>query len=466
MHIGALYFAAFLHTGVFVSLLISLLEQFALPGKRGFARQLHDAHRGRGASAQDGEHGAGSSDHEGSQDDDTEETPTETTPLRAGDEGYGSSIQMTFASTCRRYVAAASSAPEPPPAPGTWSHPPYPHEQPWSGRLPTWTWFVQLLLLAPAHVIMVGNLSLVNTTSTAMTGTDGSSLLAPLMGVGVMSMLLLLLLTPFIHRITHHIPVFLVVVFVRTLIYNLVAFPFSTSNRFKFRFQQTVDLDAGTNVVTLSGLEEFVRPVIVSMPAAAGQEIRCNKADVGGLADCQYDASALPPDPADGISLENLVSVKMAKAADARTARVQIDALNTRTCYLDVSQPIFGFSVEGGGARDDRFGALPRDGFQHLRIWRRTWDGQWNVTLQLTDDVYQRVNDASAARVAVEAGELRPRSTTAKSALEVAVRCVWDDANKAPRMPALHELMRFMPGWAAVTKRTVGLVQVKKMYKV
>ncbi|PNY26875.1 Peptide hydrolase [Tolypocladium capitatum] len=454
MHIGALYFFAFLHTAVFVSLLISLLEQFALPAKHEFARQLHDAHQDRDSSAvQEGEvapiaEGGNDEANADGEDGDDAASPTETTPLRAGEQGYGSNGPTTFASTYRRSVAAETPSP-----PSMRSYPPYEHEQAWSGRLPTWTWLIQLFLLAPVHVILLGNLGLVQTASMAMTGTDGSSLLAPLMGIGVLSVLLLLPLTPFIHRVSHHVPVFLLLVFTGTLIYNLAAFPFSVNNRFKLRFLQTVDLDKGTNVVALTGLEDFVRPVIAFVPAAAGQEIKCVASEVPGLVDCLYDASSLPPNPADGEKLESLVSVKTAKSSDGRSVNLGIDALNTRMCYIDVSDPVFGFSVEGGGARDDRFGALPADGFQHLQIWRRTWDGHWDVTLQLTDG-----GRAAAASSASASQEVKP--------LEVTVRCAWDDANKAAKIPALHELMKYMPNWAIVTKKTHGLVQVKKTYKV
>ncbi|EQL02346.1 hypothetical protein OCS_01941 [Ophiocordyceps sinensis CO18] len=90
MHVGALYFAAFLHTAVFVSLLISLLEQFALPPKPDLARQLHDMDRDGNSSVQRGENrsSAEESDRHAQEDveeDDDAEAPTETTPLRGGE---------------------------------------------------------------------------------------------------------------------------------------------------------------------------------------------------------------------------------------------------------------------------------------------------------------------------------------------------------------------------------------------
>lgn len=475
MHIGALYFAAFLHTAVFVCLLISLLEQYALPAKHDFALQPLDAGRGGGSFAQRGEDLSAAGDGEGrgrgeAEEDDDAEAPTETTPLRGSQSGHGGGkTQTTFANTYRRSVATDRSS-----VPMLQGEAPDEREQAWSARLPTWTWLIQLLLLAPLHVSILGNLGLVQTTAMSMTGVDGNSLLIPLVAIGLVGMLLLLPLTPFLHRSTHHIPVALLVVFVGTLIYNLVAFPFSVNNRFKFRFQQTVDLDAGTNTVELSGLEQFVRPVMAYLPSAAGKRIECLSPGVGSIVECRYDASSLPPDLVDGEKLEELVSIETARSSDGRTASVRVRGSNTRTCHLDVSSPIWGFSVDGGGPRDDRFGALPGDGFQHIQLWRWTWGGAWNVTLQLAGDGFSESKQESGSRDeagrggGMSAGELKPRSAASEpdGELEVMVRCAWDDANGPVKIPAFHELTRFMPEWAVVTKKATGLVQVKKSAKV
>ncbi|UNI17760.1 hypothetical protein JDV02_004079 [Purpureocillium takamizusanense] len=461
MDIGALYFAAFLHTAVFLCLLISLLEQVALPGKQEFAQQLQNAAQGN--TTQNAPHSA---DEETSRDQPAEDgddgaDATETTPLRAGEPGYGSNTPTTFASTYRRSVAAEPVVPSSVPG-----NPPYESEQSWSGRLPAWTWFLQLLLLAPVHVVILGNLGLVQMTAMQMTGPDGSSLLTPLMGIGILSILLLIPLSPFIHRVTHHIPLFLLLVFAGTLIYNMVAFPFSTNNRFKLRFQQIVDLDNGSNTVSLVGLEEFVRPVITSLPAASGQEIKCEKSIVENLMECKYDASSLPPDPADGKELDAVVSASVTKYADGKSAGLRIEALNTKVCYVELSEPMFGFSVEGGGSRDERFGSMPRDGVKNLQLWRRTWQGTWNVTLQLSSSGHsleapiQGLSGENETSRNVD-GELRARG----SPFQVTVKCAWDDGNRVTNIPALHELKQYMPNWATVTKRTTGLVLVKKTFE-
>ena len=474
--IGSLYFAAFLHTAIFLSLLISLLEMSALPEKHEFARQLQEAHHTTvgheaGGSHADGNQSSRTEEQDGGSDGEDADEPeeaTETTPLRAGEQGYGADNQQTtFARGSRRPVSA-----EAPSATAVPRYQPYAGEQSWSGYLPQWTWFIQFLLLAPVPVILIGNLGLVAMSSLNQTTADGSSQLLPLQAIAIMSILLLLPLTPFIHRVTHHIPIFLLALFVGTFIYNLVAFPFSIENRYKFYFQQIIDLDEGTNVVRLSGLEEYVRPVMASLPSAAGQNIECRSGGVkSGLVKCDYDGSSLSPTLVKGKELDELLTVTVPESIDSSLVTITVDAADTRMCVLNTSRPIYGFSVQGGSARDERLGALPREGFSSMDIWRRTWEGAWNVTLDLEKKGRSVGQLDLGTEDTVEADgldELKARSDEAFAAdpFEVTVTCKWSDGNKPSTIPALHELRQFMPPWAAVTKSQVGLVDVKKTYKV
>ena len=453
MHLGALYATAFLHSAVFVSLFISLCELFALPKKYDFALMLHDAHQERDIEGYGDEgHVAQHDGHDDGDDEDEEEPePTETTPLTGGQQDHGAG-QTTFASTYRRSVSG-----DPPAAKHVRMYQPYESEQSWSGNLPTWTWIIQFLLLAPMPVILFGNLGLVAQSSLKMTGTDGGSLLTPLLLTGLLSIILLLPLSPFIHRISHHIPLLLLTVFVGTFIYNLVAFPFSTNNRFKFYFMQVVDLDQGTDMVSLSGIDEYVRSVVDSLPNTADQDIKCHHSSVRDFEECWYDASSMPPNVVSGKKPEELMTVKTSRAADGRTANVQVDALDTRTCYLDLSEPVYGFSVEGGGPRDPRFGALPADGFQKIQVWRRDWDGPWNITLQLTEGGREESR--------IESPPLDGNAAAAEP-LTVRVRCAWSDINEPSNVPAFRELQKYMPTWSVATKQSSGLVEVWKTYTI
>lgn len=459
-NISSLYAAAFLQSAAFASVLISLLELFSLPGKNSFAHQLHDAHQARDRSDHDG-----STDAEVTHSDDhDEEEPTETTPLRAGEQDYGSGEQPTFANTYRQSVSGPSTTPHIKPRAQ-----PFEREQSWSGRLLSWTWIIQFLLLAPIPAILIGNLGLLAMSATHMTGTDGSSVLAPLLSIGIVSILILLPITPFIHRVTHHVPLFLLLVFVATFIYNLAAFPFSINNRFKFYFVENIDLDKDTNVVSLVGIEDFVRPVIASLPAASGQEIKCRTDKGYALASCSYDASTLPPHLVQKGRLEDLLNVTVPKKFSDSTASILIDALDTKTCTVQTSQPIFDLKVEGGSPRDPRYGSVPNDGFTSFQLWRRSWDQPWNVTISLaSDDKSLSVDGAVlAAEDATDAlDELKPRNTVVKDALELKITCSYSDVNEPTTIPAFHELRRYMPPWSAVTKRRVGLVEVTRTYKI
>ncbi|KAF5020621.1 hypothetical protein F66182_7352 [Fusarium sp. NRRL 66182] len=472
MHIGALYATVFFQSSIFLALLISVLEQFALLGKHDFALQLHDAHQARDVSSRSNEQesrpqtGSESTQAqpEAGDDQDQPEDPTETTPLRAGEPGYGSNAQTSFANTYRR--AAAENSPSPP---SMRRYQPFGHEQSWSGRLPTWTWILQFLLLAPIPVILFGNLGLVAMSATQMTGTDGGSLLVPVLSLGIVSIFLLLPITPFIHRVTHHVPLFLLCVFVGSFIYNLVAFPFSSTNRFKFYFKQVVDLDNGTDTVSIVGIEEYARPVIGSLPSTSGQNIDCRPETGRGLTLCQYDSSILTPNLAKGKAPKDLITVETIYGSNGSKARLRIDAIDSRLCYVSTSRPIYGFTVDGAGKSDRRFGKRPSEGFSKIQLWRRDRDRPWTLNLQLTDSP----SASEAARLEKERarllddGESRMQlAERAADALEVTVSCAWSDANTPGTIPALDEIIKYLPTWAVVTKAGPGLVEVRKTHKV
>lgn len=449
-HIGAFYFAAFFHTGVFLAVLISLLELFALPSKSVFARQSQDADPPANYFA--------SNDGEDEEQEEQEQEATETTPLRAGEEGYGAAAagedQTTFATTYRRRSVQGAEADSQVPA-STSTSTPYGNEQSWSAHLPSWTWFLQLLVLAPVHLMIVGNTALVQTTSMAQTSVDGSDMITPLLGVGFLTIILLFPLTPFIHRIGHQLPTFLFLAFAGTLIYNLSAFPFSANYRFKYFFQQTIDLDLNTNQVAIHGVPEYTRQIIQSLPGVAGQSIECQPSN--RVAVCVYDGSANPPNVVDNVQLKDLVTITATKSSDGKSVNLQLDALDTRTCTIEFSSPVAGFAVENAAPIEKRTNA----GVSSVRLWRRKWEGPWNVSLQLGSNFAMASEPADDMEVAVN-DELRVRAAP----LEITASCSWSDANVASRIPAFTEFKRYAPGWSTVSKASVGLVEVKKTIKV
>ncbi|KFY13300.1 hypothetical protein V492_03360, partial [Pseudogymnoascus sp. VKM F-4246] len=312
LKIASGYFFVFYEIAFFFALAISLLELFALPTKTQFAANVHlqnDAVESIQAlpdsdvliAPTEDEHPEPEAGEAADEADDQE--PTESTPLFGGD-GARRSRTTTFANYARRSLRRVSAQN------GSSSSihgdsEPYGHEQAWSGKLPRWTWLIQFLLVAPFMITLIGQVGLLVVTATGQTGPDGSSLLTPYILLTVFSTLLLLPLTPVLHRFTLNLPVLLFAVFTGTLIYNLTAFPFSAENRYKAYFQQTVDLDTGINSVTLSGLETFIRPIIAEIPSASGQHIECTKRPTrAGVKFCSYTGPAplvVPSKAAEGI---------------------------------------------------------------------------------------------------------------------------------------------------------------------
>ena len=162
-------------------------------------------------------------------------------------------------------------------------------EQAWSSSLPQWTWIIQLLVLVPVNVIVIGSIALMITSATHQTPADGNAVLPIYLLLAAFAVLLLLPIVPFLHRFTFHVPTFLFLVFVGCLIYNLVAFPFSRDARLKYYFVQTMDLNSGVNDVTLLALDGFVQEIISEMPSAAGQSLHCGESTLAkrnGLVGC------------------------------------------------------------------------------------------------------------------------------------------------------------------------------------
>jgi hypothetical protein len=127
-HLGGLYFAAFFHSAIFLALFISLVELFVLPGKHEFANRYQDDPVPEHVRVTSSDNTITGNEDEEEDHEYAAESATETTPLRAGESGYGSGEQTTFASTYRRTVQADES---PAPSPLK-SSPPYEHEQAWS----------------------------------------------------------------------------------------------------------------------------------------------------------------------------------------------------------------------------------------------------------------------------------------------------------------------------------------------
>ncbi|KAK1760664.1 hypothetical protein QBC47DRAFT_367835 [Echria macrotheca] len=499
-NLGAGYPFVFLQSATFLATLVSLLEHFALPKRAVWGQQVHEDHEARdlfralphgtdGASdtpavphqeslkapatrgSLASSSGSATAAATNQEDDEAAEevAPDERTPLVGGD-ATGDGVRTTFATTYRRSISALGSTVRSYKEDGE----PYEYEQAWSGKLPSWAWFFQFLLLGPMTIILFAQIGLMLTDATHQTGPDGSPTLLPFLVIAASTIFIFSPLTPFIHRVTHHIPVFLLTVLTATLIYNLVAFPFSEQNRYKAYFIQRIDLDTGDNKVCYTGIEEYIRPIVAAIPSAAGKEVNCSTGIRSGLQTCCYDGSAVAPrlstDLPDGVPPEkefsSLASINITRG-DGNSAKLEISGKNTKACFLQFKRPVSSFSVEGGTSWDDRFGRYPELGVDNIKLWHRTWDQKWVVNIEWKDDIDDALQTPAASGPTASGhelgyGELRARD----SGLDGTLICAWSDANVRGTIPALDEALQYSPPWAAITKTSEGLVEGRKSFKV
>ncbi|KAL4811472.1 hypothetical protein BDV18DRAFT_150241 [Aspergillus unguis] len=429
------YFIFFGFAGTFLATWISYLELFSLPRKADYANQLRPVSR-RASSY--GSRLGGQSDEDEEDEGGEDEEPTESTSL------LGSRQRTTFANYVRVTADNADHSNE------EHEHDSnvYGLEQRWSASLPSWLWVLQFLLSAPVVLILVGPLSLLLTSSLHQTGQDGSSTLFIYLSIVVFSTLLLLPVLPFIHRYTYHIPLFLLAVFIGTLIYNLVAFPFSDSSRLKLFFIQEVDLDTGLNNASLIGVEPFVHEVALGLPSAAGLNVTCNPS--GDRVKCSW--RGLPPNVVEDSELpQDWLSFDITNpTSKPQTAQLTISGKNTRACKLLFDSPLKTFHVHDS-AYDSRFPHTSAKGTKEIRLWSRNWENTWTVDIEWPAD---HINNDD------EDDQSSPGALTGKAV------CLWSDYNLPNAIPALDEVRQYGPAWVGVSKAADGLVEGRKKFEV
>ncbi|KAK9768985.1 hypothetical protein SCAR479_02229 [Seiridium cardinale] len=448
-HIAAGYPFVFFQLAVFLASLLSLFEQFRLPKKTTFAQKArsdHDTEVSTNVNVDDHPEQVPPEDsvneaaaaENGANEDEQEEEPDETRPLIGGNSNKNRSF--TFGTGYRRSVTAIMDKTAPGEDPASQ---PFGHEQLWSGKLPSWLWFFQFLLLGPFFLMLFGQLGLELVASVKETGADGSNTLVPYLLVAIVSILLVLPITPFVHRVTHHIPLVLLVIFAATLIYNLVAFPFNVSSRYKIYFAQDINLDTGESFAHFMGAEEYVRQALASIPSAMDRGITCETkaSDRPDMGYCSYDASNVLPKV--GGHEEKLADwVKFNASRYSNKLYFQLDGVETRTCGVRFSKPVAKFSVSGSSPQDDRFGAVPKEGLDSILLYRRDWSKPWAVNVEWS------------------------KETNLSGKIDVEVFCKWDDANQQGTIPALDQALQYAPDWVAITKLGPGLVYGNKSYRV
>ena len=453
------YLMVFYFACIFVATTVAFLEQFSLPRKSAYADEIegtmpadHPIGRSRPGSISSARLMAPSEDEDPPDNNPEagEDEPTETTSLLRG--SGPKSFKKSHTSPHRPAVEDEDS-----PKAKHERHV-YGLEQPWSHALPSSLWLLEFLVLAPFPLIIFGQVSLLFTSATNQTLADGNSPLFLYIGIAILSVLLFAPLGPFLHRYTYHIPLFLLLVFAGTTIYNLTAFPFSANNRLKLYFLQEVDLDSGINTVSLTGIDPktgpFLKNAIASLPSAAGQKPSCTPSKRRrDLTECSWHGlppqvvpnthPAVPPE----LGYADWLAFNASRAPDGSpSARLRVSGRKTRACKILFNRPLAHFDVAGAGAdARPRFRKVSEHGASELRWWTRTWEKELDVTVRW-----------DAGDGDEEAGD----------GLDGRVVCLWSDANEPGVIPALDEARRFAPIWVAIANNGQGLVEGSKAFLV
>lgn len=451
------YIMVFYFACISLATTTAFLEQFSLPRKSAYADEIEGTmpaepatERSRPESISSARLMAPSEEEDASDNNpdagELNDDPTETTSLLRG--GGPRTFKKSHTSP-HRPAAEIEDSPK-----TKHQRQVYGLEQPWSHALPSSFWLLEFLFLAPFPLIILGQVSLLATTATNQTLADGNSPLFLYIGIASLSVLLFAPLGPFLHRYTYHIPLFLMLVFAGTSIYNLTAFPFSANNRLKLYFVQEVDLDSGINTVSLTGIDPktgpFLEDAIASLPSSAGQTPSCTPSKRRrDLTECSWHG--LPPQVVPNthpgvppeIGYADWLTFNASRAPDGATsARFQVSGLETRACKILFNRPISDFTVAGADEHSG-FRKVSEHGATELRWWSRTWEKEIDVTVRW------------------DAGD-----EDEGDGLDGRVVCLWSDANEVGVIPALDEARRFAPTWVAIANAGQGLVEGGKAFLV
>ncbi|OAP60982.1 hypothetical protein AYL99_05986 [Fonsecaea erecta] len=440
LHLVGLYFVLVYAALVWLTTWLAFLELFSLPRKSVYCQRFIEEdpfhpHAGSGTRQEDAGDRLDS-------DDDNDDVPTERSSLLR--RGYRQGREEPTPD-----IKAGKDKTDAVEEPG------------WSKSQWSWLWLWQMLILVPINLVVVGQIGLLLTEGLHQTGQDGSSMFLLYIMVAGCTILLFSPLVPILHRFTWQIPVFLLLVFIGTMVYNLTAFPFSMNNRLKLFFQQQVDLVGGNNTVCLTGVTPYARHAVNDIPSSAGQDIVCTPANPsisGNMQTCSW--AGIPPNVANSSSTSvssrqqydswlTFNVTRLNNSDSGYKARFVLLGKNTRACKLIFeTAPITKFHVAGQAPRDTRFPPVPESGSQEIRLWSRSWGRAWTV------DVGWDIPAISA------------EGPIANSTMSGRVVCLWSDVNKNGVIPAFDEAMHYIPAWAALTKRADGLVEGYKQFKI
>ena len=300
-----------------------------------------------------------------------------------------------------------------------------------------------------------------------------TSLLAPV---------LVLPLSPFISKLqrSHALSLFVLLLFIVSILYTWLTFPFSTAAPLRVFFQQRVEIDLGLNIYGNSASDTLGSPkmitsltghplylpnsaIISNLPSA--RTVNCDLHRTrNGLMLCEWDSGAgMRPVPGNWDGWNNNNNTREYFDASVSrigpsSARITVKGRNTRSCrvYFD-NQPIFEYVIRSSDGVGEKKGMqhgyeVGKGGVKKLILWSRTWDREFIVDVKWGDD-------------------------SGTAGLQGRIGCEWAEYESAAidhgtgggvsgKIPAFEEVLMFLPEWAVSTKQDDGLVEVLAPFSV
>ncbi|RXW23698.1 hypothetical protein EST38_g2170 [Candolleomyces aberdarensis] len=362
-------------------------------------------------------------------------------------------------------------------------------------------WIVQVLLSVPAFLVLVGQVAMLLLDSMSQTLTDGGSISIVYIAISALAVFLVLPIAPFSPKLHQGLTFLSLATVIITTVYLWLVFPFTHDDPFKVFFQQQVKLDpntvflnsASTNVVhappkvttLLTGSPVYIKSVLPYLPSSRGKDINCTQDLVRpGLKTCEWESGPrLAPIPGGkdpwgwwpGLDNDNNsnVTTPSAPAVDSgaswfkadvsrtswASAKFSIQGRNTRNCRIYFDSPsdsgvkVIRYMVEGASkGMQPGYPIDQKTGLKELRLWSRDWEKKWVVDVDWEPTKLGDTDEDDgklSGRIACEWVEYESAMIDNGSIQE----------DRRPKIPALEEVLTFLPEWAVVTKAADGLVE-------
>ncbi|EKM53681.1 uncharacterized protein PHACADRAFT_125584 [Phanerochaete carnosa HHB-10118-sp] len=350
-------------------------------------------------------------------------------------------------------------------------------------------WILQMLALIPLPSTLLSQVTLILLHALRNTLADGSSPIVVYSGLALLCTLIFVNVSPFAHQIDRKLHLSVLFILVVTLIYAWTEFPFKQSAPLKLFFQQSIELDLGAshmignerlvlnadtttygasdgtvgqfivNATTLlTGIPGYVdKKIVRELPSSWGRDVTYETDYIlrPGLLTCGWESNLLPS-PGGNSSTHGNPSQPdwlrfTAERVNTSAGRITLGGKNTRNCVLTFEHAITSFEVLNGGGRLQPGYEMPHNGTKKIQMWARTWEKEFFVEFVWAgadEDFHME------GRAACEWAEYA--SGTAGSTHAVV----------GAQIPALEEVLQFLPLWATPTKWTMGLVEVWTKFSV